>query len=120
MLSRCPMLKWKSSSKRDALGNTRQYPMVISFSEGDPLDEEVRDAIPRPPLPEVNQIRGRIGFDVSTIQQLGQAAHDLEAIRDGLPRRLHAHLRHPLESERLLARRAADQLTARPKARFRT
>ncbi len=54
------------------LGSTRQYPIVISFSEGDPLDEEVREAIPRPPLPEVNQIRGRIGFDVSTIQQLGQ------------------------------------------------
>jgi hypothetical protein len=54
------------------LGSTRQYPIVISFSEGDPLDEEVREALPRPPLPEVNQIRGRIGFDVSTIQQLGQ------------------------------------------------
>lgn len=58
--------------EKSALGNTRQYPMVISFSEGDPLDEEVRDTIPRPPLPEVNQIRGRIGFDVSMIQQLGQ------------------------------------------------
>ncbi len=54
------------------LGSTRQYPIVISFSEGDPLDEEVREAIPRPPLPEVNQIRGRIGFDVSMIQQVGQ------------------------------------------------
>lgn len=54
------------------LGSTRQYPIVISFNEGDPLDEEVRETIPRPPLPEVNQIRGRIGIDVSTIQQLGQ------------------------------------------------
>ncbi|MGA9667583.1 MAG: hypothetical protein WBQ94_00155 [Terracidiphilus sp.] len=58
--------------EKNALGNTRQYPMVISFSEGDPLDEEVREALPRPPLPEVNQIRGRIGFDLSTIQQIGQ------------------------------------------------
>ncbi len=57
---------------RDAVGSTRQYPIVISFSEGDPLDEEVRDTIPRPPLPEVNQIRGRIGFDMSTIRQSGQ------------------------------------------------
>jgi hypothetical protein len=54
------------------LGNTRQYPIVISFTEGDPLDEEVRAALPRPPLPEVNQIRGRIGFDISMIQQLDQ------------------------------------------------
>ena len=52
--------------EKNTLGNTRQYPMVISFTEGDPLDEEVREALPRPPLPEVNQIRGRIGFDVST------------------------------------------------------
>jgi hypothetical protein len=58
--------------EQNTLGNTRKYPIVIAFSEGDPLDEEVRDTIPRPPLPEVNRIRGRIGFDLSTIQQLGQ------------------------------------------------
>jgi hypothetical protein len=58
--------------QRDTVGDTRKYPIVISFSEGDPLDEEVRNAIPRPPLPEVNQLRGRIGFDMSTIQQLEQ------------------------------------------------
>ena len=60
--------------EKDTLGNTRKYPMVVSFSEGDPLDEEVREAQPRPPLPEVNQIRGRIGFDVSNIQELGQGS----------------------------------------------
>lgn len=60
--------------EKNTLGNTRKYPMVISFSEGDPLDEEVREALPRPPLPEVNQLRGRIGFDISMIQQLGQAS----------------------------------------------
>jgi hypothetical protein len=58
--------------ERNTLGNTRKYPMVISFSQGDPLDEDVREAIPRPPLPEINQIRGRIGFDMSMIQQIGQ------------------------------------------------
>lgn len=59
---------------KNTLGNTRKYPMVISFTEGDPLDEEVREKLPRPPLPEINQIRGRIGFDVSVIQQLGQVS----------------------------------------------
>jgi hypothetical protein len=59
---------------KDTIGSTRHYPMVISFSEGDPMDEEVRAEIPRPPLPEVNQMRGRFGFDVSSIQQLGQAS----------------------------------------------
>jgi hypothetical protein len=58
--------------EKDTLGNTRQYPMVVSFSQGDPLDEEIREAIPHPPLPEINQMRGRIGFDMSTIHQLGQ------------------------------------------------
>ena len=60
--------------EKNALGNTRQYPMVVSFSAGDPLDEEVREKVPRQPLPEVNQIRGRIGFDISTIRDLGQGA----------------------------------------------
>jgi hypothetical protein len=59
---------------KDTLGSTRHYPMVISFTEGDPMDEEVRDEVPRPPLPEVNQMRGRFGFDVSTIQELGQTS----------------------------------------------
>ena len=55
---------------KDAVSNTRHYPMVISFTDGDPMDEEVRDNVPRPPLPEVNEMRGRFGFDMSTIQSL--------------------------------------------------
>lgn len=58
--------------EESALSNTRQYPIVVSFSEGDPLDEDVRDDLPHPPLPEVNQIRGRLGFDTSMIVQNGQ------------------------------------------------
>ena len=46
-----------------ALSATRQYPAVVSFTEGDTLDEEVREEVPRPPLPSVNRARGRIGFD---------------------------------------------------------
>jgi hypothetical protein len=56
---------------KNALGNTRVFPMIVTFSEGDPLDEEERDAIPHPPLPEINQAHGRLGFDFSTIQGLG-------------------------------------------------
>jgi hypothetical protein len=69
-----PDTEVKKLVDKDALGNSRSYPMVISFSEGDPLDEEVRDKLPRPPLPEVNEARGRIGFDISTIQQIGQGS----------------------------------------------
>jgi len=54
------------------LSSTRFYPAIVSFTEGDPLDEDVRETVPAPPLPEVNQARGRIGFDFNTIQGLGQ------------------------------------------------
>ena len=49
--------------QKRALSATRQYPAVVSFTEGDTLDEEVREELPRPPLPSVNRARGRIGFD---------------------------------------------------------
>jgi hypothetical protein len=58
--------------EKKALGNTRNYPMIVSFTGGDPLDEEVRAEMPRPPLPEVNEARGRFGFDISSIRALGQ------------------------------------------------
>ena len=45
------------------LSSTRQYPAVISFTEGDTLDEDVRQEVPRPPSPAINRARGRIGFD---------------------------------------------------------
>ena len=53
------------------LGPTRKYPQVIAFSEGDPLDEEVRASVPKPPLPEVNRARGRIGLDYTYISSRG-------------------------------------------------
>jgi hypothetical protein len=65
-------LAYLSSSDAEALvqqrtlSATRAYPAVISFTEGDTLDEEVRQEIPRPPLPSVNRARGRIGFDYIT------------------------------------------------------
>ena len=45
------------------LSSTRKYPMVMSFTEGDPLDEEVRVELPRPPQPSVNRTRLRLGID---------------------------------------------------------
>jgi hypothetical protein len=58
----------ESLVQQRALSSTRQYPAVISFSEGDTLDEEAREEVPRPPLPSVNRARGRIGLDyVSTV-----------------------------------------------------
>lgn len=52
--------------QQNALGTTRKYPAVITFSEGgDALDEEARVEVPRPPLPSVNRASGRFGFDYS-------------------------------------------------------
>jgi hypothetical protein len=45
------------------LGATRKYPAVITFTESDLLDEEARAFVPKEPLPSVNRMRGRFGFD---------------------------------------------------------
>ena len=45
------------------LSATRKYPMVVTFTEDDPQDEEVRAEVPRPPQPSVNRTRGWIGLD---------------------------------------------------------
>lgn len=67
-----PEAELEKRTEKQLLGNARKYPMIVSFTEGDPLDEEVREAVPHPPLPEINQSRGRIGFDASMIRGLGQ------------------------------------------------
>jgi hypothetical protein len=56
---------------KQSMGGTRKYPVVVTFTGGDPLEEEAREDVPRPPLPEVNRIRGRIGFDYSSTKSSG-------------------------------------------------
>ncbi|MBV9434989.1 MAG: hypothetical protein JOZ44_03000 [Acidobacteria bacterium] len=58
-------------AEKHALSATRKYPQVVSFNDGDPMEEEAREEVPRPPLPEINRIRGRFGFDYSDIQSTG-------------------------------------------------
>lgn len=66
--------------QKRALSSTRLYPAVVSFTEGDPMDEEVRDLVPRPPLPEVNQAQGRIGFDYTGTSSGGTFASSNSSI----------------------------------------
>ncbi len=47
--------------------NSRHYAQVVSFTEGDPLEAELREYVPKPPLPEINRIRGRISFEQDAI-----------------------------------------------------
>lgn len=53
----------ESLVQQRTLGATRQFPAVVSFTEGDTLDEDARQEVPRPPSPSINRARGRIGFD---------------------------------------------------------
>jgi len=52
-------------------GAGRHYAQTITFTEGDPIDEETRDYLPHAPLPEVNRFRGRIGVDYNSIIDTG-------------------------------------------------
>ncbi len=46
----------------------RKYPQIAAFTEGAPPLQEMRESIPKPPLPEVNRVRARIGADTSFLQ----------------------------------------------------
>ncbi len=52
-----------------------KYPQVVSFTEGNPPEQETRDSIPRPPSPEVNRVRGRIGIDFSDMREPSGGLH---------------------------------------------
>ena len=60
-----------------SLSATRKYPVVVSFTEDDSLDEEARAEVPRPPLPEINRSRGRIGFDYTGVKSSGASSSNL-------------------------------------------
>ncbi len=47
---------------------TRRYAQVVSFTAADPLEQEQRDYVPRPPLEEVNRARGRISYEYNWIR----------------------------------------------------
>jgi hypothetical protein len=57
--------------KQERLVAGREYPQVITFTGGDPALQEMRDSVPRPPTPDVNQMQGRIGVEYSTVTNHG-------------------------------------------------
>jgi hypothetical protein len=52
--------------------DSENYPVVVTFSYGDPLDEEIRaTTISAVAAPKENQIRGRIGLDYGNLSEPG-------------------------------------------------
>ena len=51
---------------------SENYPVVMTFSYGDPMDEEIRESVaPIKTASIQNQLRGRIGFDYGNISEPG-------------------------------------------------
>src|SRR6267378_2019549 len=59
----------------------RRYAQVVSFTQGDPLEEELRAYVPRPPLPSVNRVRGFVALDQTTI--LDHSAAHAQSVQEG-------------------------------------
>ena len=60
----------------------RKYAQVVSFTDGDPIEAELRAYVPKPPLPEVNRIRGRVSFEQNVITDHG--AGGLRTMQEGM------------------------------------
>ena len=50
---------------------TQRYSQTVGFTTGIPPERELRENMPKPPLPEVNRARGQIGMDFSGVQVSG-------------------------------------------------
>ena len=57
----------KKEERQQRLVGGREYPQLITFNGGDPVQEEARAEVPRPPSPDINRIRGRMGIEYSTV-----------------------------------------------------
>lgn len=64
----------EAALEQEAVSPTRRYPQVVTFTGGNPLDEEARASVPKPPSPEINRARGRIGFEYGGLASSGQAS----------------------------------------------
>jgi len=81
---------------------SENYPVVVTFSYGDPLDEEVRATTVSPKAaPIENQMRGRFGWDLGTLSEPGGfSSRQMGFMVQG---RYEPHRRYALEFHRLLA-----------------
>lgn len=57
----------EARQRAEIASGRRRYAQVITFAGGDPMEEEVRQYTPHPPLEEEGKFRGRIGFEYSSL-----------------------------------------------------
>ena len=57
----------ESAARLESAHRRQRYAQVITFTSGDPLEEEVREYVPMPQLSEVGRLKGRIGFEQNII-----------------------------------------------------
>jgi hypothetical protein len=63
---------------QSAAKEIEKYAQLVSFTDGAPPDQEVRESLPKPPLPEVNRIKGRVAADYSQLQIPGSPGGSLQ------------------------------------------
>ncbi len=62
-------------------GSQHGYAQIVSFTgDEDPIEDELRAAVPRPPLPEVNRLRGRVLFDYGGLQDHASGGTNLQQV----------------------------------------
>jgi hypothetical protein len=67
--------QWNELKIQSHAREIEKYAQVLSFTQGAPPDQEMRESLPKPPLPEVNRIKGRTAVDYSTLRTLGSAGN---------------------------------------------
>jgi hypothetical protein len=64
----------KTEQEQRKISSLRTYPVIVTFDTGDPVITEARASVPRPPSPEINRARGRIGFEYGSVIVHGNPA----------------------------------------------
>lgn len=57
----------QAQAQQQRIAGGREYPQLITFTGADPVIEEARAAVPRPPSPDINALRGWMGIEYSSI-----------------------------------------------------
>lgn len=61
--------------------SVRHAAQTVAFTEGDPIEEELREYVPKNPSPAVNQFRGQVSYEESI---LSDHAANIQTMQEGL------------------------------------